>query len=289
MKHNATVEIVYRYEGGDHPAPPRPANAQEALQRLSEGNRTFAALFSGVAERTGAARRIIPVDPYDLGLLNGQAGALRQRPFAAVLGCADARVPIELIFNEGPNDLFVVRVAGNTLGDDVRGSLSYALEHLAESLKLVVVLGHSGCGAVSAAVDVFLNPAAYLSLAANHSVRSVVDRLGTVVHASARTLANSYGDAITRHPRYREALIECAVITNAALGAHTLQSEIGNEDSAVQVRYGVYNLADRSIWAPRHDSAAVVGLAAPPTDRQGFAAFGQSVLASARVQAILES
>ena len=75
-----------------------------------------------------------------------------------MLGCSDARVPIELIFNEGPNDLFVVRVAGNGLGGEVFGSLSYAVEHLGGSLKLVVVLGHSGCGAVSAAVDAVLNP-----------------------------------------------------------------------------------------------------------------------------------
>ena len=66
------------------------------------------------------------------------------RPFAAVLGCSDARVPIELIFNEGPNDLFVIRGAGNGLGSEVLGSLKYAVEHLGGSLKVVVVLGHSG-------------------------------------------------------------------------------------------------------------------------------------------------
>ena len=86
-------------------------------------------------------------------------GAPKQRPFAAVLGCSDARARIELIFNEGPNDLFVVRVAGNGLGNDVLGSLRYAIDHLRGSLRLVVVLGHSGCGAMSAAVDSFLEPA----------------------------------------------------------------------------------------------------------------------------------
>ena len=76
----------------------------------------------------------------------------------AVLGCSDARVPIELIFKEGPNDLFVVRVAGNGLGSEVLGSLKYAVEHLGGSLRIIVVLGHSGCGAVSEAVDAFLEP-----------------------------------------------------------------------------------------------------------------------------------
>ena len=112
------------------------------------------------------AQRVIPVDPRDLGLAPNAPGAPRQRPYAAVLGCSDARVPIELIFNEGPNDLFVVRVAGNGLGSEVLGSLKYAVDHLGGSLKLIVVLGHSGCGAVSAAVDAFLDPKTYLSFAA---------------------------------------------------------------------------------------------------------------------------
>ena len=132
------------------------------------GNRAFAELFDRLEDGTGTVRRIVPIDPRDLGLLPHGAGSLQQRPFAAVLGCSDARVPIELIFNEGPNDLFVVRVAGNTLGDDVRGSLNYALDHLGESLKLIVVLGHSACGAVTAAVDVFLDPPSYLTLASKH-------------------------------------------------------------------------------------------------------------------------
>lgn len=288
MKRADTVEIVYRYEGGDLPPVERPVDAAAALQRLDDGNRAFAELFSGFVAHTGSSRRIIPIDPHDLGLLSSEAGALKQRPFAAVLGCSDARVPIELIFNEGPNDLFVVRVAGNTLGDDVRGSLKYALEHLSDSLKLVVVLGHSGCGAVTAAVDVFLDPAAYLALTAQHSVRAVVDRLNIVVHASARRLEAAYGAAIANHPRYREALVETAVITNAALAAHTLQSEINADaSSTVRVVYGAYNLADRSIWAPRHGSRAVSGLASPPTDKASFVDFGEAVLDSQRIRAIL--
>ena len=122
-----TVEITYRYETGETHARPRPADSDAALLRLDEGNRAFAALFEGLTDHDSPARRIVPVDPRDLGLLAGDAGAARQRPFAAVLGCADARVPIELVFNEGPNDLFVVRVAGNGLGPEVLGSLKYAV------------------------------------------------------------------------------------------------------------------------------------------------------------------
>ena len=112
----------------------------------------------------------------------------QQRPFAAVIGCSDARVPIELVFNEGPNDLFVIRVAGNGLGGDVLGSLKYAVEHLSGSLRLVVILAHSGCGALTAAVDVFLEPAAYLALATQHALRNILDRQLIVVQACAKTL-----------------------------------------------------------------------------------------------------
>ena len=283
-----TVEITYRFEGLDGPVRERPADAAAAQLRMDEGSRAFANLFAGHDGQAGPARRIIPIDPRDLGLLQGGAAALRQRPFAAVLGCSDARVPLELIFNEGPNDLFVVRVAGNTLGDDVRGSLNYALEHLGESLKLVVVLGHSGCGAVTAAVDVFLDPAGYLSLASKHAVRTVVDRLQVVVLAAARKLEAALGQGITRHPRYREALIEMSVVTNAALAAHTLQREIGGEaKDGVRTAYGIYVIADRTVWAPRCGSDEVIGLAAPPADAEAFIEFGNAVLRSQRIAALL--
>src|SRR3954449_9207978 len=151
-----TVEIVYRYDGTNAQARSGPARSEAALLRLQAGNRAFCELLNNVKEGEGSVRHVIDVDARDLGLLSEAAGAPSQHPFAAVLGCSDARVPLELIFNEGPNDLFVVRAAGNGLGSDALGSLRYAAEHLGGSLKLIVVLGHSGCGAVSAAVDVFL-------------------------------------------------------------------------------------------------------------------------------------
>lgn len=74
----------------------------------------------------------------------------KQHPFAVILGCADSRVPIELIFDQGFGDLFVIRNAGNVVMDDVLGSIEYAILHL--HTKLVVVMGHEGCGAVTAAM-----------------------------------------------------------------------------------------------------------------------------------------
>ena len=83
----------------------------------------------------------------------------------------------------------------------------YAVDHLAD-LRLIVVLGHSGCGAVSAAVDVFLDPQGYLKLAANHALRAILDRVLVVVNAAARRLVAVHGTEVTQHPAYRAALIE---------------------------------------------------------------------------------
>jgi carbonic anhydrase len=113
----------------------RPVDARESLARLSEGNRRF------VEGKT----RWVPVTPADL--IELEKG---QHPFATVLGCSDSRVPIELIFDQGLGDLFIIRLAGHIVDPHVQGSLEYAFVHL--DTKLIVVLGHEGCGAVTAAM-----------------------------------------------------------------------------------------------------------------------------------------
>ncbi len=113
----------------------RPTNWQAALQKLKAGN-----------DRYRAARQAHPHQSsrWRASLSEGQ------NPFALVLGCADSRVPPELIFDQGLGDLFVVRVAGNILDDVVLGSVEYAAMHL--DVALAVVLGHANCGAVTATV-----------------------------------------------------------------------------------------------------------------------------------------
>jgi carbonic anhydrase len=283
-----SVDIIYRCGDDAGTVRARPADAGAARLRMDGGNRAFSALFAQVDAPSGTARRVIPISGKDIGLTGPSAGAPSQHPYAAVLGCADARVPIELIFNEGPNDLFVVRVAGNTLGDDVRGSLKYALEHLGDSLKLIVVLGHSQCGAVTEAVDVFLDPSGYLGLTAKHSIRGLIDRLQVVVQASARRMESVFGSNVVRQPGYRDALIEVAVVTNAALAAHTLQREMMSEAACgVEATYGVYLLSERSVWAPRCGSVEESGLARPPSNPSEFVDFSAAVLRSARIRAVL--
>jgi carbonic anhydrase len=279
------VEVTYRYDGRAASERSRPADAEAARRRLDEGSRAFASLLAGLADGDGTAQRIVPVDPRDLGLAAGEDSAPAQRPYAAVLGCSDARVPIELIFNEGPNDLFVVRVAGNGLGAEGLGSLKYAADHLGESLKLVVVLGHSGCGAVSAAVDVFLNPQAYLELADKHALRNILDRLLVVVHAASRRIAAAHGDDVTKRPGYRGALIEAAVVSNAALAAYTVSQQLGA--GALRTAYGVWLIDSREIWAPRAGSSECAGLAYPPADLAAFASFADAVVGSSRIASLL--
>jgi carbonic anhydrase len=283
-----TVEVIYRYEARDISARSLPSDSNAALLRLNDGNRDFAALLDHVKDETGVIQQIIPVDPRDLGFVSANAGAPKQRPFAAVLGCSDARVPIELIFDEGPNDLFVIRVAGNGLGVEVLGSLKYAVEQLGGTLKLIVVLGHSGCGALTTAVDVFLNPTNYLAIATKHSLRNILDRSLVVIQASANKLLTTFGPDIARHPGYRQALIEASIVINAALAAYSIQQEfVANELTELRAVYGVYLLETRGVWAPRVGNIKEVGLAAAPTDLTGFADLGNAVAQSNRIASYL--
>jgi len=123
---------------GHHPAAGEtpPVDASDALARLKEGNQRFVGGQSRHAHESASLRH---------QLVSGQ------HPFAIVLGCSDSRVPVELIFDQGFGDLFVIRVAGNIITDDVLGSIEYARIHLNSGL--LVILGHEGCGAVTAALE----------------------------------------------------------------------------------------------------------------------------------------
>ena len=282
------VEITYRYSAEG--TRPRPADSDAAQRRLEAGNQAFAALLDGLANDSGVTQRVIDVDLQDLGMMEGQNRGPSQRPFAAVLGCSDARVPIELIFNEGPNDLFVVRVAGNGLGSEVLGSLKYAVEHLGGSMKIVAVLGHSGCGAVSSAVDIFLEPGRYLALTTSHSLRNILDRLLVVIQASAERIQAVFGAQITGFAGYRAALIETSIVINAALAAHTLQKELGSSGADdIRAVYGVYLLDTRQVWAPRRGTAVWTGLADAPSDQADFVELGNAILHSDRIASLLKT
>ncbi len=266
------IDVIYRFVPELRREQPAPADAEEARHRLEAGNRAFAELLAAAPGGQAAAPRIIPFDLRELGIAAEAGEAPAQAPFALVLGCSDARVPTELIFSQACNDLFVVRVAGNVLGSECLGSIDYALGHLGDSLKLLVVLGHSGCGAVTAAVDAFLTPSTYLSLATSHALRSVVDRIYVAVRAAVRSLEGVWGADVVRRPGYRSALIETTVLFNAALAAYTLQGEVsGNAATGCRVAYGVYDLVTHRVGLPAHSGTdGGVWLAAPPRDREDF-------------------
>jgi carbonic anhydrase len=158
--------------------------AREALERLREGNRRFVASVG--------SREVLKSEARPIQLM------LDQRPFAIILGCSDARVPAELVFDQGLGDLFVIRVAGNIVAPSLVGSVEYAAEFF--GTRLVVVLGHSRCGAVNATIDELQRPTENQS----RNLRSIVDRIRPSVVPLLSTEL--------RHDR--EALVEQSVRAN---------------------------------------------------------------------------
>lgn len=285
------IDIIYRYDPQDQRPRPLPRTPVEARKRLEEGNRLFSELL--LAEDQGKSHdpRIIEYDFRALGLGEAAGHAPEQAPFAAFLGCADARVPIELIFSQGCNDLFVVRVAGNVLGSECLGSLDFAIDRM-KSLKLLVVLGHSQCGAVTAAVDTFLDPAFYLSIAGHQALRILVDRLMVAVRGAAHGLDAVWDRGIVKHPNYRTALIEAGVVYNAALGAFTLLREAREKKAkGFDAVFGVYDLVHRRVGVPSSRAIDTDGwdwqLMSPPKTEKHFAKLAEDVAQSPLIASLL--
>jgi len=132
-------------------------SARDALAKLREGNARFATNARGTGALITAARRA--------------KLTAAQEPFAIVLGCSDSRVPVELVFNQGPGDLFVIRVAGNIVAPSLIGSVEFAAERF--GTRLVVVLGHSSCGAIQATIEELHRPTVNQS----PNLKAIVDRI----------------------------------------------------------------------------------------------------------------
>lgn len=154
-------------------------SAIEALQRLREGNQRFVSGAQGKGLIESQTRRS--------ELIAGQ------NPFAIILGCSDSRVPTELIFDQGLGDLFVIRVAGNVIAPSLIGSVEYAAEQF--GTRLVVVMGHSMCGAVLATID-------ELELSVENrspNLRSIVERIRPSVEGLMETDVRHDRDALVHH------------------------------------------------------------------------------------------
>ena len=202
--------------------------------------------------------------------------------FAVVVGCSDARVPTEMLFGQGFNDLFVIRVAGNVMGDVCQGSIDFALNVLSESLKVLVVLGHSGCGAVTGAVDAYLQPLKFWSKSNSPMLRSLLQRIFVAVREAGTSLDAVWGHNARQIPGYREALIETAVCLNAAQAAFDLRLEVERAAKwEIEVLYGVFNLATHQVCMPVDPSASLsddtVHLAYAPTNPKEFSALASQI------------
>ena len=209
--------------------------ANEALERLREGNRRFA---------TNSLQLEAMLDPARRRALTGG-----QRPFAIVLGCSDSRVPAEIVFDQGLGDLFVIRVAGNIVAPSQVGSVEFAAHQF--GTRLVVVLGHSQCGAVIATVDELTRPTGQPS----PNLRSIVDRIRPSVESLRSADPALAGDALVSqavranvrasvdHLRHGSAILESLIATSGLL---VVGAEYSLDTGLVDFFYG----AAPSVRAP---------------------------------------
>ena len=242
-----TIDYIYRFDPKNPSVKRHPTDAEAARKTLEDGNRMFARWMESCRTSTltagSEAQYVVPCNGLEVGMVRTQGEMPRAAPFAVVVGCSDARVPTEMIFGQGFNDLFVIRVAGNVLGDECLGSVDYALNALSDSVKVVIVLGHSGCGAVTAAVDAYLKPLSFWSKSRSTTLRSILQRIFVAVREAANALTTVWGPDAPNMPYYRSALIETAVCVNAAQAAYELHVEVERAGKwEIEVLYGVYNL-----------------------------------------------
>jgi carbonic anhydrase len=205
----ASLSVAALAVAADHPAAAISADA--ALAKLKEGNLRFVTSAVSKGKPTGARRA-------------ETAGG--QHPFAIIVGCADSRTAPELVFDQNLGDLFVTRTAGNLVDDHALGSIEYAVAHL--GARLIVVLGHSRCGAVMAALESDQAPA---------HLQSIVRDIQPAIQAAKGKPGDALAAAITENAREVAAQIK----DKAALG------DLAKE---VRIVFAVYDLRTGKIeWA----------------------------------------
>src|SRR5215207_9523638 len=167
--------------------------ALKAPERLREGNRRFVANVRNHESLAGEARRAEVADS--------------QEPFAIILGCSDSRVPAEIVFDQGLGDLFIVRVAGNIVAPSQVGSVEFAAART--GARLVVVLGHSRCGAILATLEELARP----STDQSRNLRSIVERIRPAIEPILLSQITPTDDALIRR----------AVRANVSASVHQLR------------------------------------------------------------------
>ncbi|OLF37628.1 MULTISPECIES: carbonic anhydrase [unclassified Psychrobacter] len=173
----------------------RPKTGQEALELLKQGN----------------ARYVDSLTNTDPCMQRRPELISDQDPLAIILGCSDARVPVEIVFDQGLGDLFVIRVAGNVVAPSQIGSIEFAAEKF--GTKLVVVLGHSHCGAVTACVEALINPEQNYT----PNLQSIVDRIRPSVY-NLHELATANGQDVDA-----DELLERSISANVRMSVSQLK------------------------------------------------------------------
>jgi carbonic anhydrase len=188
---------------------PTALSPADALQYLKEGNRRFV---------QGS-----PLRPNQDETRRRTTHSQGQSPFCTILTCSDSRVPVELVFDQGIGDIFVIRVAGNVVGTNELGSIEYAVEHL--GTPLVVVLAHTNCGAVTAVCDQGLLPGNLRDLSANillaveeaRSTHTILTKDELVQKAVKCNLWKSVDDILSSSPPIRWNVQNGSVVLAGAL------------------------------------------------------------------------
>lgn len=175
----------------------RPKTGEQALALLKAGNERYVRSLANTNSSPMMQKRPELVHEQD--------------PFAIILGCSDARVPVEIVFDQGLGDLFVIRVAGNVVAPSQIGSVEFAAEKF--GTQLVVVLGHSHCGAVTACVETLLNPEQNYS----PNLQSIVDRIRPSVY-NLHELASATGAEVDK-----EVLLDRSIRANVRMSVSQLK------------------------------------------------------------------
>jgi carbonic anhydrase len=290
------IDFIYRFRPDDPKPFFVPRDWEDASVYLQAGNHLIGRFYDACRRggmKPGGRPSVVEISASEAeGTPVGDDGLPIQMPFAAMLGCSDARVPTELLFGQEFNDIFNIRVAGNVLGDSVVGSLLYALRNFApepahpdgRSLKLAGVLGHRGCGAVKATVRTFT--------AGPTAAKVFADPIGTLVAkiaapplATAAELFDAWhGAGASSEPRYQADLVELVVYLNAAWSAHEVREWVEAEGPEMAARVGVvYGIFDPTNWrvhsvppTPRDPAPSSFGL--PPKSIDDLRDLGRIVL-----------
>lgn len=258
-------------EGGGRPSEPRrkpvdftirfdpenphpffePRDWREAAEELRRGNEKIAQFVEACARGGYPAG----VEPSVVGLSalqaanepKGDDGLPVQMPFGVVLGCSDARVPSEILFGQEFNDLFNIRVAGNVLARECVGSLLHALQNFVlegagggrRQLKLVVALGHRGCGAVRATIQAF-EKGVLDAPGPDDPVGSILHRIHVpALQVGAEAFDARFGAGASRDPKTRNQMVDLVVYLNAAWSARELAQWVDRQGREIASRVGV--------------------------------------------------